>query len=100
MSRQLVELETILQHLIAEHAKLLKQLEAQQAAMREIDLRAMDSASKLQEATRIRIATLESRRRVLVHQLAGMHGIAAQPTLSALAQSHSRILRKSAPPAR
>ena len=46
MSRQLSELEALLQQLIAEHRKLLKYVDAHQAAMRVMDLKAMDAAAQ------------------------------------------------------
>ena len=69
MLRQLSELETILQQLIAEHRKLLVHVDAQQSAMRKLDLGAMDVAVNAQEACRLRIATLETKRRGLVLML-------------------------------
>ena len=73
--------------MISEHGKLAKHLDAPQAAMRKMDMRAMDDASKLEEGGRLRIATLESRRRVLVNQLAAMHGIGAKATIIGLADA-------------
>jgi hypothetical protein len=71
MSRQLsAEVENLLQLLIDEHRKLLKHVESQQAAMKSLDLKAMDAAAQQQEASRLRIATLENRRRQLCVQLA------------------------------
>lgn len=69
MQRQLLELESILRQMIDEHRKLLQHLEAQQKAMKALDLQAMDAAAKLQEGCRLRIATLENRRRALIAQL-------------------------------
>lgn len=67
--RQLAEVESLLQMLVTEHQKLLAHVELQQAAMRAFDLRAMDQAAKLQEAARLRIASLETRRRSVVLQM-------------------------------
>ena len=67
--RQLGDLETILQQLVTEHEKLLRQLDDQQTAMKKLDLKALEDISKLQEATRLRIALLETRRRTTVSQL-------------------------------
>jgi hypothetical protein len=66
MVRQLSELEQTLQQLVAEHHKLLRHLEAQQLAMRALDLNAMDVAVNAQEASRLRISTLETKRRAIV----------------------------------
>ena len=68
--RQLPDLEAVLQLLVAEHGKLLAHLDLQQAAMKAFDLKSMDTAAKLQEAARLRIASLETRRRGLVLQIA------------------------------
>ena len=65
MSRQVSELETLLQQLIDEHVKLLAHTEKQQGAMKAFDLKAMDDVVRLQEASRMRIATLETKRRIL-----------------------------------
>ena len=62
MSRQISELEAILMELIAEHQRLLKHLTSHEAAMKAFDLKAMDSAAKLQEASRLRLVTLETNR--------------------------------------
>jgi hypothetical protein len=70
MSRQLSELETVLASLTAEHRKLLTQIDTQQAAMKAMAVDAMQDATHLQESTRLRIASLETRRRLLVGQLA------------------------------
>jgi hypothetical protein len=66
MVRQLSDLEQTLAQLIAEHRKLLAHVDAQQTAMRALDLNAMDVAVHAQEACRLRIATLETKRRQAV----------------------------------
>ena len=68
--RQATELETVLQSLIGEHEKLLKQLDAQSAAMKVLDSTAMDDARQAQESIRLRIGSLETRRKLLVQQIA------------------------------
>lgn len=80
--RQLADLETILQHLVTEHEKLLRQLDEQQLAMKKLDLKALEQISKLQEATRLRIASLETRRRATVSQLSLALKIHGPATLS------------------
>ena len=69
MQRQLAELESALQLLVAEHRKLLGFVDAQHAAMRAMDLAALDVAVNGQEACRLRIATLEAKRRGVVQLL-------------------------------
>jgi hypothetical protein len=69
MQRQLADLEAVLQQLVAEHRKLLGLVEAQYAAMRATDLAALGVAATGQEACRLRIATLEARRRAVVQLL-------------------------------
>src|SRR4051794_30229190 len=69
MSRLVLELETVLEQLIAEHRKLLSYLEAHQQAMKHFDFKAMDDSAGLQEASRTRIILLENRRRAVTLQL-------------------------------
>ena len=66
----LPDLENLLQLLVTEHRRLLVHLEAQQAAMKAFDLKALDDARNQQEASRLRVAALESKRRALVVQIA------------------------------
>jgi len=70
MSRQVIELESILQQLIAEHRKLLAHFDVQQAAMKAMAVEAMEDATHRQESTRLRIATLDNRRQAITRQLA------------------------------
>ena len=89
MSRQISELEGLLGQLIVEHRKLLGQLEAQLAAMKALDMKAIDAAVNQQEASRLRIATLENRRRMLVGQIAKLMRIQHGPvTVQRLAELH------------
>ena len=73
MSRQVLELETILQEMLVEHQNLLKQVEAHAAAMKVFDLKGMDAAQNQQEALRLRLTALENRRRSVVDVLARAH---------------------------
>src|SRR5205085_104983 len=68
--RQLAELENLVRLLIVEHAKLLAQLDQQQAAMRSFKVQPIEDITGLQESTRLRIATLDTKRRALVQQIA------------------------------
>ena len=70
MSRLLSDLESILHGLAAEHRKLAGHLEAHHAAMKAFDLKAMEDLATLQEATRLRIAAWDTRRKAAVNQLA------------------------------
>lgn len=85
MSRPVADLELALQQLIAEHRKLLGHVEAQQAAMRAFDLKTMDAAVNAQEAARLRIATMEIRRKALVAQVAKAARVDGPLTLSQIA---------------
>lgn len=85
MSRQVLEVETLLQQLIDEHQKLLGYFEKQQAAMKAFDLKGMDDAVRLQEASRLRVATLETKRRGLTIQIARSHRMSQTLTLQDLA---------------
>ncbi len=86
MSRQLLEIENILQQLVVEYRKLLGQLDAQQAAMRVLKLEGIEQATRQQETTRLRIATLETKRRGLGQQIARAMRIKEEPTVTKLAE--------------
>src|SRR6476659_67659 len=83
----LADLENLLQLLVTEHRRLLAHLEAQQAAMKAFDLKALDDARNQQEASRLRVAGLENKRRVLVVQIARQMRVDAQGlTITRLAE--------------
>jgi hypothetical protein len=84
--RQLADLEIILQQLIGEHRKLLAQLEAQQAAMTHFRLSDIEDITHQQEATRLRIATLENRRRSIVVQIMKLARLTDEPTMVRLSE--------------
>jgi hypothetical protein len=86
MSRQILELETLLRALVGEHKKLLTAFEHQQQAMRAFDVKMMEDVGSAQEACRMRISTLETKRRALVAQLARGARLAGQPNVSQLAE--------------
>jgi hypothetical protein len=85
MSRQVFELETLLQELIDEHRKLLVHVEKHQAAMKTFDLKAMDDTARLQEAARLRIGMMDNKRRALITAIARAHRMAQMPTLPDIA---------------
>jgi hypothetical protein len=85
MSQQVSELERVLEQLIGEHRRLLEMVEKHQAAMKTIDLPAMDDLGRQQEAARLRITSLEQRRRALVIQLAKSLDQPGEMTLGTLA---------------
>jgi len=88
MSRQVLELETVLQSLVDEHAKMLAHVDAQQAAMKRIDLKAMDAAVGQQEASRLRIGLLDNKRKLLVQQIARAHRMTQQITITDIANMY------------
>jgi hypothetical protein len=96
MSRQLAELENVLQLLIDEHQRLLSHVTTQQAAMKQFDVGQMQEAANRQESSRLRIATLENRRRMLVQQLTKLVRLSGEPNLAQLAaafpQGGARLL--------
>jgi hypothetical protein len=83
----LADLENLLQLLVTEHRRLLAHLETQQAAMKAFDLKALDDARNQQEASRLRVAGLENKRRALVVQIARQLRVDAQGlTITRLAE--------------
>src|SRR3954463_10448952 len=85
MSRQVFDLETVLQQMIDEHKKLVVHLENNQKAMKTFDLKSMDDLARLQEATRLRIATFDTKRKTLILTIARAHRMTQVPTLSDIA---------------
>jgi len=94
MSRQVFELETLLAQLIDEHKKLLAHLNKHQAAMKSFDLKAMDEQTRLEEAARIRIAGLETKRRGLITTIARAHRMTQMPTLQDIAAMYPQASGK------
>jgi flagellar motility protein MotE (MotC chaperone) len=88
MSRLLPELETVLRALADEHRRLLACVEAQQAAMKAFDLKAMDDARNQQEASRLRLSALETKRRTVVAHIARGLKLDGKVTLTQLADLH------------
>lgn len=88
MSKQVQDLESVLQMLVAEHRKLVESLDHQQAAMNKFDLKAIERLSVEHEAIRGRIALLDKRRRMLVVQIARLARLEGEPPLSKLAALH------------
>jgi hypothetical protein len=87
MQKEVSQLQLILQQLISEHERLLAHLNAQQVAMKKMDLNAIDQLTALQDSTRMRIAALDSKRKTVVNQLALILKLPGTPTLSRLAES-------------
>jgi len=88
MSRLVAELENVLAALAEEHRRLLAHVEAQQAAMKAFDLRAMDDAHNRQEASRLRVAALETKRRAVVAHIARGLKLEGPLTLTRIADLH------------
>jgi hypothetical protein len=86
MSRQVSELQTLLTQLTMEHRKLLEQMDAQHAAMKKLDLKAMAELLNQQESGRLRINALEVKRRALVRAIAGSLKMTEEPKLTRLAE--------------
>lgn len=88
MSRLLPELENTLRALADEHRRMLAHVESHQAAMKAFDLKALDDARNQQEASRLRLAGLESKRRLVVGQIAKGLKLEGNVTLTRLADLH------------
>jgi hypothetical protein len=85
MPPQLSELEALLRQLIAEHRKLLAHVQEHEAAVKVLDVRAMEDSGRRQEAVRLRIIMLEQRRRATAQQLIRGTGIQGDPNIRKLA---------------
>lgn len=87
MSRQLPELENVLQLLIDEHLKMLELFDLQQKAMKKLSLDDMEECQRRQESIRLRIVGLESRRRAMVQQFARLARLQSTATLAQVADA-------------
>ncbi len=87
MQKEVAQLQLVLQQLIAEHEKLLAHLSNQQSAMKKLDLPSIDQLTGLQDASRMRIAALDGKRKALVNQLAAVLKLQGPTTLARLADS-------------
>ena len=85
MAVQINDLQFLLQQLVAEHEKLLSLLEEQHQALRALDAHRVQDLSAKQESSRLRIAGLESRRRLVVQQLCLASRMIGEPTIARLA---------------
>jgi hypothetical protein len=86
MSRQVLELEAVLQQLIDEHRKLLAQVDRQYDAVRFYKPKEMKDIATLQEATRLRVLKLDGQRRLLTQQLVKLYKVEGELTISKLMQ--------------
>jgi hypothetical protein len=73
MSNPLAELENLLKLLIVEHRQLLVEVERHQTAIKTMNVAGLQSAQVRQEALRLKIAALESRRATVTAQLSHLH---------------------------
>jgi hypothetical protein len=87
MNKAIHELETLLKALVAEHEKLLRLLENQQQAVRKLDTRRIEELAAAQESARMRISTLEMRRRQLVQQIGQAARLPGTVTIGQLAEA-------------
>ena len=97
MSRQVTELEGVLQLMIDEHRRMLATVIAQQTAMKTLKLDAMQDAMHRQESSRMRIANLDMRRRLLAQQIAKLSRVNGEMSLTQVAtvfpQSGPKLLK-------
>ena len=87
MSRQLSELQTVLTQLAAEHRNLLSLMEAQHVAMTKFDTKLMAELVTKQEASRLQINAMDTRRRALNRQIATQAKLSPEPSLRKLAET-------------
>ena len=88
MSKALVDLETVLNQMLVEHGRLLAR--ARRATGRDEDVRSQRDVlhRELQEASRIRLLSLDAQRRALAAQLSRDLRIPGEVTLAGLATLH------------
>lgn len=84
----LAQLEICLRQLIDDHKLLLSAVDAHEAALRSCNVDRIERAAREQDLARQRLANTDSRRRVLMHQIARQHRgpTPAPTTLTRLAE--------------
>lgn len=85
MSKLVADIEAILQQQVIEHRKMLAMVEKHQEAMKKFDLRVMEDVGHLTESCRMRITTLEYKRKTLTLQLAKSLKIAGDLKITQIA---------------
>lgn len=85
MSKLVADLEMILQQQVNEHKKMLALVETHQLAMKKFDLKVMEDVGHLTESCRMRIATLEYKRKALTLQIAKALKIAGEMKITQIA---------------
>lgn len=80
------QLELVLRQLVNEHRALLASLDAHERAIRACAIDQIERAARDQDAQRLKIAGVESRRRQLVHQVARQQRTLKPVTLVALCE--------------
>lgn len=86
--RQLNDLEYLLQRMNEQYTQLAVEVQSQQAAMKTGDIETMSLSVRRQEAFRLRIAGMESRRIQLVRELGILHKVEGEITIGMLAELH------------
>ncbi len=92
-TRLVNELEGTLRTLVEEHRRLAQVVDAQFAAMRRLDAPGMELAAQQQQQLRTRIGAIETRRKLLVAQIARALRLDDNVTISRLAELHPQNKR-------
>jgi hypothetical protein len=83
----LSQLELILKQLVHGYRLLLEAVNAHETALRSRDIEQIERATAEQDQLRQKIAAIETKRRMLTHQLARQLKLAKPPTLAQLAEA-------------
>lgn len=82
----IAQLELLLRQLLLEQRNLLSSLDAHAAALRSCSVEKIERAAREQDAVRLRIAAIETRRRQVTHHLSRQHRTTQPITLTLLAE--------------
>jgi hypothetical protein len=83
----LSQLELILKQLVHQYKLLLESISAHEAALRSCDVAQIERCTIEQDQARQKIAAIETKRRMLTHQLGRQLKAAKPPTLAQLAEA-------------
>ena len=89
--RQVADLESLLQRILEQYLQLTAEVQQQQQAMKVGDLPAMALAGRREEAIRLRLAAMETRRKQLTSELGRLHREEGELTIGRLAELHPQV---------
>jgi hypothetical protein len=84
--KTVIEIETVLRQMLEDYRKIAVHVRTHQAALKVMNLKAMDESARGQELVRSRIIRLDARRRALFQQISTQYRVTGTLKLTTLAE--------------